>query len=218
MLRQRFFHHSTFYSCDTSFFTLFPTYFLLSVVAQPGFVLTEGEKAPVYPEVTVDQSGVQNCVRRPHEPLRLHHQSHSRYVSLRCQICRYRHFVGSLSDFGSNFVGFETKLAGNAATRASMRPSTAVGLGGGCMSFSRFPKRCSYLTPALYLGRDSLALRSLHSSKPTCSNDAPLFSTNPNEPITTIAERGSTQLSVREPQNKAGMSGPVIPNSPMCDC
>lgn len=66
----------------------------------------------------------------------------------------------------------------------------------------------SYLIPARV--GNFLALRSLHSSKPTSSNDAPLFSTNPKEPITNIAERGSTQLSVREPQNKAGVSNPVV--------
>ncbi|KAF9793068.1 NADH-ubiquinone oxidoreductase 20 kDa subunit [Thelephora terrestris] len=66
--------------------------------------------------------------------------------------------------------------AGNVATRATVKPTTSLGLH---------------------------AIRSLHSSKPSSANDAPLFSTNANEPITIIADRGATQLSVREPQNKA---------------
>ena len=68
--------------------------------------------------------------------------------------------------------------------------------------------------PHARLASNLIALRSLHSSKPTSSNDAPLFSVNPNEPITAIAERGSTQLSLREPQNKAGTSHPDLLNPP----
>lgn len=138
------------------------------------------------------------------QPLRLHHES-PHHVSLRPQMRRYRDFVGAPPGFGSNFFGFETKLAGNGATRATLRPSTSLGLGGECFTFPSSPKRCPYLTPALHLRRNLLVLRPLHSSKPTSSNDAPQFSTNPKEPITIIAERGSTQLSVREPQNKAGV-------------
>lgn len=119
--------------------------FSLSTVCSrsTGWICTRPvQKAPVDPEVTVDQSGVQNCDRR--EPA-LHHQPpiFIHYVSLRRQIRRYCRFVGSRSELGSDFVGFETKLAGNAATRARMRPSTALGLGGERMGFSRFPQRCS---------------------------------------------------------------------------
>lgn len=109
---------------------------------------------------------------------------------------------------GSDFFGFETTLAGNAATRAALRPSTSLGLGGQYpFSEALFPSH-----PRALFASNLVALRSLHSSKPASSNDAPLFSTNPNEPITTIAERGSTQLSLREPQNKAGTSNPDLPN------
>ena len=45
---------------------------------------------------------------------------------------------------GFNFFGFETKLAGNAATRATLRPSTSLGLGGQYL-LSYSPKRRSYL-------------------------------------------------------------------------
>lgn len=130
------------------------------------------------------------------------------HVSLRPQICRYSHFADTPSDFSFDFFGFGTELAGNAATRTTLRPSTSLGLGSQYFVFLFSGRRYSCLIPRPRVLRLKLfvALRSLHSSKPTSSNDAPLFSTNPNEPITTIAERGSTQLSVREPQNKAGTS------------
>ena len=57
------------------------------------------------------------------------------HVSLRPQIRRYRHFAGSPLDYGSDFLGFETKLAGNVATRATLKPSTSLGLGGEYLTF-----------------------------------------------------------------------------------
>ena len=65
----------------------------------------------------------------------------SPHVSFRPQIRRYRNFVDTPSDLGFDFFGFETKLAGNAATRATLKPSTSLGLGGQYLSFSSSEKR-----------------------------------------------------------------------------
>lgn len=162
------------------------------------------------PEFAVDQSGAWVCHKDLSTPATAPPPPY--HVSLRPQICRYSHFANTSSELGFDFFGFGTELAGNAATRTTLRPSTSLGLGSQYFVFLFSERRCSRLIPRPRVLRSKLfvALRSLHSSKPTSSNDAPLFSTNPNEPITTIAERGSTQLSVREPQNKAGTCHPDI--------
>ncbi|KAH9839387.1 NADH-ubiquinone oxidoreductase 20 kDa subunit [Rhodofomes roseus] len=84
----------------------------------------------------------------------------------------------------------------SAGRRAAYRP--AVGVYG---AFSIV----SYLTkgPHHVLGIIASASRNVHSSAPAASPEVPTHSTNPEEPVTHIAMRGSNQLSLETPQNKA---------------
>ncbi|KAG6917814.1 hypothetical protein DXG01_000874 [Tephrocybe rancida] len=60
------------------------------------------------------------------------------------------------------------------------------------------------------LGHQATAYRHLHSSKPASlaqpSSPTPISTTSATEPITVLAQRGSNQLSLEQPQNKAGLA------------
>ena len=138
-----------------------------------------------------------------------HSYTNPNHVPLRPQIRWYRHFVDTPSDLV--LITYDNSWkCGNESGVETVDLSRSRG------SVPAFPfSEALFLShPRARFASNLVALRSLHSSKPTSSNDAPLFSTNPNEPITTIAERGSTQLSLREPQNKAGTSHLDLPDTP----
>lgn len=131
-----------------AFSTLFSTYFSLPLsfcCNRVTWVCTRGkEKTPVNPEVTVNQSGAWIC-----------HPILSQLPDCNANLppCLFPSSNLPVQPFRRcpirvcfDFFGFETKLAGNAATRATLRPSTSLGLGSQYPTFPFSGRRCSYLT------------------------------------------------------------------------
>ncbi|CDO75685.1 hypothetical protein BN946_scf184941.g38 [Trametes cinnabarina] len=94
---------------------------------------------------------------------------------------------------------FQAALA-NAGRRGVLRPQ--VGVAG--MSLCR-TKCLPALFDPLFVSLLSLqACRRIHSSQASSKpSQIPSYSTNPSEPITQIAKRGSNQLSLETPSNRA---------------